>query len=476
MATPDASCTSCCSRLSPRARRRAHSSSLEASLWRSSAMISPSLFSRSARRFSAAVAAAIAAAASATLPSPTLRTDLLSSSSSASRLARSAASARARAASAAPASASARTRASSASAFASVSSTSSCASRFSKDAAELAARSSAACFASSSASSADFDSETAAAFSAPSLSTRVSASASFASAAAARFSKASASRARAAAAANARTAAFSSPPVDANEASSEASGRTFLASDAFAEAAKISSRGVPLRIRSSTSYVLSAFLVFLSSPRAALARALCSCASARASMPSRCACSATPRSRSLCAASVSCTCSRYSTWHCARRITLRALDVVRYRESSTETSPNVTVSCGRRRAGQIVGLRLSDEFPRVRASGVACELRRGRRRRRDDVKKWSLDERAHRVGTRGRARDAPGRSRGCRCRFRASCGRRRPRGWRASPCARVAPRTRTRGARPRVHPTQPRRPRGRPRPAPPSRGSLQTHR
>ena len=371
-------------------------------------MISPSRRSRSARRFSAAVAAAIAAAASVALPSPTLRTERRSSSSSASRFARSAASARARAASAAPAFASARRRASSAIAFASVSSTSSCASRFSKFVAELAARSSAAFFASSSASSADAVVAAAAAFSAPSAVSRVSASANFFSAAAARFSNASASLARAAALANARTAAFSSPspsgPVETNDWSSEASTR-LVAFDALAESARISSRGVPLRIRSSTSYVRSAFLVFLSSARAALARARCSCASARASMPSRCACSATPRSRSLCAASVSCTCSRYSTWHCARRITLRALDVVRYRESSTETSPNVTVSCGRRRAGRVVGLRRDSPGSCVGRRASGARPRRGLRRRRDDGEKVVVgDERAHRVGTRGTSR------------------------------------------------------------------------
>ena len=119
-------------------------------------------------------------------------------------------------------------------------------------------------------------------------------------------------------------------------------------------------------------------------------------------MPSRCACSATPRSRSLCAASVSCTCSRYSTWHCARRITLRALDVVRYRESSTETSPNVTVSCRRRRAGRVVG----------RETGFLGFTRRVSRARPDAGwetmtrrrEKVVVDERARRVGTRGTSR------------------------------------------------------------------------
>ena len=147
------------------------------------------------------------------------------------------------------------------------------------------------------------------------------------------------------------------------------------------ESARISSRGVPLRIRSSTSYVLSAFLVFLSSTRAALARALCSCASARASMPSRCACSATPRSRSLCAASVS------STMQQVLYLALREADrpCARWTWSGTASPQRRRRRTSRFPAGD--GVRVGSWVVRRDSSGsrVGCRARGPTRARDDDA-------------------------------------------------------------------------------------------
>ena len=77
---------------------------------------------------------------------------------------------------------------------------------------------------------------------------------------------------------------------------------------------------------------------------------------------------------------------------------LRALLVVRLRESSTVTSPNVTVSSPATGWGG-GGSRWDSSG---HASGVAREARRGMGDVDDKVKKWSLDERAS-----GAARDEP---------------------------------------------------------------------
>mmetsp|Transcript_8569 Transcript_8569/g.28634 ORF Transcript_8569/g.28634 Transcript_8569/m.28634 type:complete len:222 (+) Transcript_8569:2210-2875(+) len=218
--------------------------------------------------------------------------------------------ARARAASAAAASTAEAANARSACCLASTSSTSSCANRFSNVSHEDAFLAAACFFALSSASSAsprcvaEFPSSTV------SFSAYETASAHFASAATALFSKASASLAFAAARANAFTAAFSfsSPSVSNRcDLSNPVLDLSPFVSEPCAVPSKISSSGVPARICSSTSYVLSAFLVFRNSVRAQRAFARCSLDSALAVMDSRCAVSATPRKRSLCVASVSCT-------------------------------------------------------------------------------------------------------------------------------------------------------------------------
>ena len=392
---------------------------MDARRWRSSAMISPSRRSGSAGRFSA-VAAAIAEAASVALPSPTLRTERRSSSSSASRFARSAASARARADSAAPASASAPPRLLP-SAFASVAQprAARAASRTSRPGSPRAALPR---FASSSSSSTD--AAVAAAGSRRRARRRAPFPPTSSPRARAPLERLGVPRARRRLGERLRRfSAFSSfrrSRRTRRRAKRPRAGRCRLA-----ESARISSRGVPLEDPLQHLVRPERLLVFLSSTRAALARALCSCASARASMPSRCACSATPQpllvrgERFLHVQQVLYLALREA-------ITLRALDVVRYRESSTETSPNVTVSCRRRRAGQVVG-RETGFLGFTRR--VSREARRGlgtMARRRERV---VVDERpssGHARDSRGRA----GRSRGCRCRFRASYGRRRPRGWR----------------------------------------------
>eukprot|EP00982_Pelagococcus_subviridis_P016164 31457-Pelagococcus_subviridis.AAC.7 len=158
-------------------------------------------------------------------------------------------------------------------------------------------------------------------------------------------------------------------------------GSAFSSSSSFAFAAvskispaKISSTGVPARIFSRSSYVLSAFRACLSSNRIAFAFALSSLRFSRTSSASLCASSATARSLSLCVTRVSCTWRRYSTWHCASRKIFRALCDVRLRLSSTVTSPNATVSCGGEvfggEDGRTVGGRTMD--------GRRTERRRGR--------------------------------------------------------------------------------------------------